>query len=78
MGLDLGRRATLVHTVAPADTAAQVGSGDVAVLATPRLLGLFEAACVAALNEAGLPADQTSVGTRVEMEHLIASPVGGP
>jgi fluoroacetyl-CoA thioesterase len=76
MGLEVGRRATLIHTVGPADTAVHVGSGDVPVLATPRLLALFEAACVAALAEAGLGAHQTSVGTRVALEHLIASPVG--
>jgi len=76
MGLSAGRGATLVHTVADADTAAFVGSGDVAVLATPRLLALFEAACLAALDDAGLEADQTTVGTRVALEHLLATPVG--
>lgn len=76
MGLDVGRRATLVHTVADSDTAAHVGSGDLPVLATPRLLALFEAACLAALDDAGLDADRTTVGTRVGLEHLLATPVG--
>ena len=76
MVLAVGWQATLVHTVGDDDTARAVGSGDVAVLATPRLLALFEAATVAALTEGGLEAQRTSVGTRVALEHLIASPVG--
>jgi fluoroacetyl-CoA thioesterase len=76
MGLDVGRRATLVHTVGETDTASFVGSGDVSVLATPRLLALFEAACLAALDDAGLDVGQTTVGTRLALEHLLATPVG--
>lgn len=63
------------HTVGPADTAAALGSGTVDVLATPRLLALMEAATVAALA-GGLAPGQTSVGTRVQVEHLRPSPVG--
>jgi predicted thioesterase len=76
MGLEVGRRATLVHTVGETDTASFVGSGDVPVLATPRLLALFEAACLAALEDAGLDPGQTTVGTRLALEHLLATPVG--
>ncbi len=75
MGIDVGLTAGLVHTVGVEDTARYVGSGDLDVLATPRLLALAEAATVAALDEA-LPAGQTSVGTRVELEHLRPTPVG--
>ena len=58
------------------DTARALGSGDVDVLGTPRLLAWCEAATVAAL--AGDLADgRTSVGTRVRLEHLLATPVGG-
>lgn len=76
MRIDVGLSAALVHTVTDDDTARSVGSGDVDLLATPRLLALAEAATVAALNEAALPPDQTSVGTRVELEHLRPTPVG--
>jgi fluoroacetyl-CoA thioesterase len=76
MSLEVGRQARLVHTITDDDTAAAVGSGDVDALATPRLLALFEAACVAALAEGGLASDRTSVGTRVSLEHLVATPVG--
>ena len=75
MGLAVGLRATVRHMVTEADTAIQAGSGDVPVLATPRLLALAEAACVAALG-AHLGAGMTSVGTGVALEHRRASPVG--
>jgi predicted thioesterase len=75
-GIQPGLRAGLAHTVGPQDTAAAVGSGDVPVLATPRLLALAEAATVAALAQGPLPPGRTSVGTRVELEHLRPTPVG--
>jgi len=76
VGLPVGLRAVVESTVTGADTASALGSGDVPVLGTPRLLALAEAATVAAL--AGRLADgQTSVGARVELEHLAATPVGG-
>lgn len=57
------------------DTARAVGSGSLDVLGTPRLLAWCEAATCAAL--AGeLAEGETSVGTRVEIEHSRASPVG--
>lgn len=61
------------HTVGAEHTARSVGSGDLDVLGTPVLLAWCEEATCAAL---ALDADQTSVGTRVEIEHLAASPVG--
>ncbi|MEV7397110.1 hotdog domain-containing protein [Aeromicrobium sp. NPDC092404] len=65
--------ASITHVVTEADTAQALGSGDLAVLATPRVLAWCEEATCAALE---LAADRTSVGTRVELEHLAASPVG--
>jgi fluoroacetyl-CoA thioesterase len=70
-----GLRAALDHTVTAADTAAVLGSGDVAVLGTPRVLALAERACVAALA-GGLDAGATTVGVHVELDHLAATPVG--
>jgi fluoroacetyl-CoA thioesterase len=67
--------ATLTFTVTTTDTAAEVGSGTLAVLGTPRLLAWCEAATCAAL-EPTLGLGETSVGTRVDLEHLAASPVG--
>ena len=57
------------------DTAAAVGSGSLPVLGTPRLLAWCEAATCAAL-EPHLGDGETSVGTRVSLEHLAASPIG--
>jgi len=67
--------ATLTFTVTEDDTAAAVGSGSLPVLGTPRLLAWMEAATCAAL-EPTLSEGSTSVGTRVSLEHLAASPVG--
>ncbi len=68
--------ATLTFTVTDADTAAALGSGSLPVLGTPRLLAWCEAATCAAIDPT-LPVGATSVGTRVELEHRAASPVGG-
>ena len=65
----------VVHAVGPADTAQALGSGDLPVLATPRLVAWCEAATCAALHGA-LAAEETSVGTLVHVEHLAASAVG--
>ena len=67
--------ATLTFTVTDDDTAAAVGSGSLPVLGTPRLLAWCEAATCAAL-EPTLAEGATSVGTRITLEHLAASPVG--
>lgn len=61
------------HTVTDDDTAVTLGSGDVAVLGTPRLLAWCEEATCGALD---LDEGETSVGTRVDLEHLAASAVG--
>jgi len=70
-----GLHAELEHTVADADSAAHWGSGLVPVFSTPALVGLMESAAVAALNGALAPG-QTTVGTRIDVRHLAATPVG--
>ena len=75
MGVAAGQRASVSAVVADADTAIQAGSGDVPVLATPRLLALAEAATVAAIAPHLAPG-MTSVGTSASLEHRRASPVG--
>lgn len=71
----VGAAAVREFTVGEADTARALGSGDVSVLATPRVLAWLEAATVAVLDDV-LDDASTSVGTRVELEHVLASPVG--
>jgi predicted thioesterase len=75
MTLEPGLQAAFGHTVTEADTAAAIGSGEVPVLATPRVLALAERATVAAVAGA-LQAGATTVGTRVELDHLAPSLVG--
>ena len=72
---DPGLRSACALTVGREHTAAELGTGDVAVLATPSLLVLAERACVQAITD-DLPTGETSVGTWAEVEHLRAAPVG--
>jgi fluoroacetyl-CoA thioesterase len=70
-----GLTAEIKHIVTDADTASKWGSGLVPVFSTPALVGLMESAAVAAL--AGhLAPGQTSVGGRIDVRHLAATPVG--
>jgi predicted thioesterase len=73
--IEPGLESTLSRSVTPEDCADAVGSGDLTVLATPRLLAWCEAATVAAVA-AVLGPGQTSVGTRIQLEHTRASAVG--
>lgn len=68
--------AVLTFTVTEQDTARALGSGDLDVLGTPRLLAWCEAATCAAAAELLDDAGSTSVGTRVALDHVAASPVG--
>ena len=66
-------RAELV--VGTNDTASRVGSGRVAVLATPVMIGVIEAAALDAVEH--LLADgKQSLGTRLDVTHVAATPVG--
>jgi predicted thioesterase len=73
--IERGLEASRSHRVTPEDCADALGSGDLPVLATPRLLAWCEAATVAAVAGV-LGRGQTSVGTRIQLEHSRASPVG--
>jgi fluoroacetyl-CoA thioesterase len=66
---------TLTFTVTDDDTAEALGSGSLPVLGTPRLLAWCEAATCAAI-EPELGDGETSVGTRIELEHTRGSRVG--
>jgi predicted thioesterase len=56
-------------------TAPRVGSGKVHVLATPVMINLIEAAALAAI-EPRLTAGYQSLGTRLDVRHIAATPVG--
>jgi fluoroacetyl-CoA thioesterase len=73
--LQPGLYAEITQTVEPGDTARQVGSGAVDVLATPTLICLMEMAAVAAVAP-HLPPGTTSVGTHLDVTHQAPTPVG--
>jgi len=75
MAIQAGLHSSTPYVVGERDTAAALGSGDLDVLATPRLLAWCEAATVAAVATA-LTGGQTTVGTRVQLEHSRPSAVG--
>ncbi len=75
MAIKVGLSASGSFTVGDADTAIALGSGDVPVLGTPRLIAWSEAITVRALG--GHLADEvTTVGTRIELDHVSPSAVG--
>ncbi len=69
MPLEPGLAGKAELTVTAADTAEAFGSGDVPVLATPRLLALCEQATLSAI-EGHVPPGSTTVAMRVQIDHL--------
>lgn len=66
---------TATMRVTPEVTAEYIGSGDLAVLATPAMCALMENAAMMAVAP-HLEAGQTTVGTALNIEHLRATPIG--
>jgi predicted thioesterase len=73
--IQTGLSGEITRTVSESDTAAKWGSGLVPVFGTPSLVGLMEAAAVRALT-GHLDPNQTTVGARIDVRHLAATPVG--
>jgi fluoroacetyl-CoA thioesterase len=61
--------------VGPEHTAPFVGSGRIAVLATPVMINVIEAAALAAVEHL-LPAGHQSLGIHLDVSHVAATPVG--
>ena len=70
-----GLTAEIELVVSDADTAITLRSGCVPVLATPRVVALCEEATVKAL-ENQLDPGETSVGMKVQLDHLAPTAVG--
>jgi fluoroacetyl-CoA thioesterase len=70
-----GARGEVRIVVGDADTAIAARSGDVPVLATPRVVALVEEAAVAAVT-GELKPGTTTVGMRVQLDHLRPTSVG--
>ena len=68
-------KGTAELTVGDEHTAPRIGSGKVRVLATPVMINLIEAASLAAVEHL-LPAGYQSLGTRLDVQHIAATPVG--
>ena len=75
MSLEPGLNATVERTVTEADTARALGSGDVDVFGTPAVVAACEEAAVLAVKP-HLDEGQTTVGTRIELDHLAPTPIG--
>jgi Predicted thioesterase len=73
--LTVGAVGEAAVTVTAENTAERFGNKGAAVFATPLLVGLMEQASIKAIKPY-LAAGQGSVGTRVEISHLAATPVG--
>ena len=73
--IQCGLRGATEIMVGTRDTAPHVGSGKIKVLATPVLVMLLEEAALNAV-EGLLPAGHQTVGTRLDVSHTAATPVG--
>ena len=75
MELETGLKGSAELIVGEEHTAPRVGSGRVHVLATPVMINLIEAAALEAVEHL-LPEGNQSLGTRLDIEHIAATPVG--
>lgn len=73
--LEVGMKVEQKVTVTEDMTAAAMGSGALEVLATPCMIALMEGTAQSAI-QAFLEDGQGSVGTRIDVKHLAATPVG--
>jgi fluoroacetyl-CoA thioesterase len=70
-----GMRGSVALVVGDEHTAPSIGSGKVRVLATPVMINLIEAAALAAVEHL-LDAGYQSLGTRLDVRHIAATPAG--
>ena len=73
--LEAGKTFVIEKEVTALDTAKVFGSGELEVLATPKMIALMEEAsykCVADVLDTG----SSTVGTYLDVKHLAATPVG--
>jgi predicted thioesterase len=75
LNLPAGLAGTAELVVGEQHTAPRVGSGRIRVLATPVMINLIEAAALAAVEQS-LPEQHQSLGTRLDITHMAATPVG--
>ena len=73
--LNIGIKGTKTEMVTNENTAAHLGSGDLQVYGTPAMIALMESAALESVQPY-LEPDTTTVGVRLEVEHLAPSPLG--
>lgn len=73
--LKIGLRGEAVTRVTEDNTALAYGSGGAKVFATPAMIGLMEKAALSSVDPL-LEPGQITVGIRVDVEHLAATPIG--
>lgn len=73
--LTIGIKGTQTVTVANDNTAAAMGSGTLAVFATPAMIALMEKTAYISVQDA-LDEGMGSVGTLLNVKHVAATPVG--
>lgn len=73
--MEIGLKGYSEITVAKENTAAAVGSGLLEVFSTPSMIGLMESAAKSSIAPF-LEPGQSSVGMRLEIDHLAPTPIG--
>ena len=73
--MEIGLKYESQTVVSEANTATTLGSGDMAVFATPAMVALMENAAMLAVKES-LPEGSATVGTQMNTSHIKASPLG--
>ena len=73
--LEKGIKITLQETVTNENTAATLGSGSLPVYGTPAMIALIEKSAVELVKDY-LPEETTTVGTKLDVQHVSATPLG--
>ncbi len=73
--MEAGIKNSVKMTVTEHDTARAAGSGTLEVFATPAMIALMEKTCFEAVQPF-LEEGQGTVGTKLDVEHVSATPVG--
>ena len=73
--MEAGIKNSLEITVTKENTALSMGSGSLEVFATPAMISLIEGCCYKCVT-AFLEEGQSTVGTKLEIEHLAPTPIG--
>ena len=73
---DVGATADITFVVDESATAVALGSGNLLVLGTPKVVALCEEAAVAAIV-GSIDVGATTVGTRISLDHLAPTALGG-